>query len=474
MARLGSWEIDLVKETSYWSEITQNIHEVDASYSADIETGISFYPEGKHRDLITQKVDECILYGTPWDVELLMITAKGNLKWVRAIGEGEFVNGTCRRLYGSIQDINDRKVAELTLLKTLEEKNTILESIDDAFFAVDRQWIVTYWNSQVEKQLGPHKDKMLGQNLWEVFADSVNSYSYHKYAEAIETNQVVRFEDYYEPMVRWYEISAFPSDSGLSVYFKDITHRKLTEIRLNELNANLQKQTKELAMSNAELEQFAYVASHDLQEPLRMITGFLTQLERKYKDVLDEKGKRYIDFAVDGAKRMRHIILDLLEFSRVGRTDDKLEKVDLSELVSEIEILLMNQIEEKSAVIHKTNLPVIGSYKTQLRQVLLNLIGNALKYIKAGIPPVIEITAKEFPDHWKMAVADNGIGIDAEYFEKIFIIFQRLHHKDEFPGTGMGLAITKKIVESLGGKIWVESVEGKGSTFYFTVEKTKE
>ena len=377
-------------------------------------------------------------------------------------------------MYGSFQDINDRKVSEVALIETLKEKNTILESIDDAFFAIDQQWIVTYWNSQAEKQLGKSKDEMLGHSLWTVFPDSINKTSHLNYVHAIETNQVVRFERYYEPLSKWYDISAYPSERGLSVYFKDITERKQSEIRLNELNASLQRQTKELAISNAELEQFAYVASHDLQEPLRMITGFLTLLEKKYKHVIDDKGKQYIDFAVDGAKRMRQIILDLLDFSRVGRSEGSRTEVALDELINEIKILLSKHIEEKSAVIYTGKLPVIKGFKTELRQVLQNLIGNALKYSREECPVIIYITARELTNHWEITVADNGIGIEEEYFEKIFIIFQRLHNKDEFSGTGMGLAISKKIVENLGGRIWLESETGKGSTFYFTIAKTIE
>ena len=159
------------------------------------------------------------------------------------------------------------------------------------------------------------------------------------YHEAIATRRPVHFEDYYPPLLKWYEISAYPSDAGLSVYFKDITDRKHAEKAILQLNENLKNQAKELSVSNAELEQFAYVASHDLQEPLRMVTSFLTQLEKKYGDVIDDKGKRYINFAVDGAKRMRQIILDLLEFSRVGNTDDDLAEIDLNKLVTEINIL---------------------------------------------------------------------------------------------------------------------------------------
>jgi PAS domain S-box-containing protein len=369
------------------------------------------------------------------------------------------------------QIADSRKKAELDAMAALEERNTILESIDDAFFAVDKNWIVTYWNNMAEKVLMTAKNEILNSHLWDVFPDSIDSTSYKKYHEAVKTNKAVHFEDYFVPLSKWYEISAYPSESGLSVYFKDITERKTTQAHLIELNKNLQKHAKELSVSNAELEQFAYVASHDLQEPLRMITGFLTQLEKKYGDIVDDKGKQYIHFAVDGAKRMRQIILDLLEFSRVGKSEDKLEEIDFGELIDEITALYHKQIEEQQATINIAPLPTLQGYKVQIRQVFQNLISNALKYQHAGTAPLVSISCKEFKNHWQFIVKDNGIGINPEYFDKIFIIFQRLHNKDEYSGTGMGLAVTRKIIENMGGKIWVESEEGKGCSFYFTVLK---
>ncbi len=241
--------------------------------------------------------------------------------------------------------------------------------------------------------------------------------------------------------------------------------------RLKESETLLQKRAEELESSNRELEQFAYVASHDLQEPLRMITSFLTQLHKNYHAQLDDRANKYIDFAVDGAVRMRQIVLDLLSYSRVGNKDEALEKVDLNEVVKEIKVLFQKKIQETSAVITADALPVLVAHHSPFRQLLQNLISNALTYINSTTKPVIHIWAEDKGSHWQFAVADNGIGIEEEYFEKIFIIFQRLHSRDKYAGTGMGLSISKKIVESLGGNIWLTSREGVGSTFYFTVKK---
>ena len=252
---------------------------------------------------------------------------------------------------------------------------------------------------------------------------------------------------------------------------QDITKLKENEIHLRKLNQSLQTQTTDLAYSNAELEQFAYVASHDLQEPLRMVTSFLTLVENQYGNVIDDKGKKYIHFAVDGAKRMRQIILDLLQISRVGQSEGNLEPVDLNVLVKEITMIFQKQITEKKAFIDVGELPVIHAYKPSIEQVFQNLIGNAIKYKRKNIPAQITISAIAVNEYWQFSVTDNGIGIEEEYFDKIFVIFQRLHLKNEFSGTGIGLAITKKIIENSGGKIWLTSEPGKGSTFYFTIKK---
>lgn len=252
---------------------------------------------------------------------------------------------------------------------------------------------------------------------------------------------------------------------------KDITHRKEAENALKNLNVVLENRAKELAMSNQELEQFAYVASHDLQEPLRTISSFLTQLEKKYTDSLDEKAHQYIHFAVDGAKRMRGIILDLLEFSRVGKIEENLEKIDLDKLLDALRQLNWKNFEDKNGSISWKQLPEIVGYKYPLTQIFQNLISNALKYSRNDVAPHIAISCVELENHWQFSVKDNGIGIEAEYFDKIFVIFQRLHNKDEYSGTGMGLSIVKKIVENLGGQIWVESSLEEGSTFSFTILK---
>ncbi len=471
LAKIGSWEIDVETSSVYWSDITKEIRETGPDYEPTLQDGIGHFQEGHSRNTIQARVKESISFGTSWQEDLQIYTYKGNLKWFRTIGKAEMKDGKCVKIYGSFQDIEESKKAELEILKLYEEKNTILESIGDGFFTVDKNWMVTYWNNEAEKLLRTPKDKVLGKNLWQIFSEQVNLHSYKKYNEAIETSKRISFEDYYAEIDRWFEITAYPSKNGLSVYFKDITDRITAQMELNELNLNLQKTAHDLAISNSELEQFAYIASHDLQEPLRMITSFLSQLEKKYNNRLDEKGKQYIYFAVDGAKRMRQIILDLLEFSRVGRFEGKSEEVDLNEVIEEIVSLHKKQIEETGATIDFNNLPILRGFKSPLRQLFQNLVSNALKYHNKDEKSLIEIEVTEMPAHWKFLVKDNGIGIEPDYYERIFNIFQRLHNREEYSGTGIGLAIVKKLVEAMGGEIWIEPNEGGGSVFIFTIQK---
>jgi signal transduction histidine kinase len=233
----------------------------------------------------------------------------------------------------------------------------------------------------------------------------------------------------------------------------------------------LDAQAAELRRSNAELEQFAYVASHDLQEPLRKVASFCQLLEKRYRDKLDERGLKYIDFAVDGAKRMQVLINDLLTFSRVGRASDVLEPVPLGEPLNAAATALSTAIEETSAVIERPgSLPEVMGDATLLGMLWQNLIGNAIKFRAADRTPVIRITADEQPDGgWRIGVADNGIGVPAEFADKVFVIFQRLHARDAYPGTGIGLALCKRIVEQHGGEMSLDTTYSGGTRIYFTL-----
>lgn len=484
--------------------------------------------------------------------------------------------------------------------ESLENHNTLLESIGDSFYAFDKEYKVTYWNSTVEKLTGVKREEIIGRVIWD-FIPEANEEFVEAYKIALNDKKKVNFETYDAWVKAWLEVTVYPTNQGVSVVIRDISSKKSSEQQIQEfnerfslitkashdaiwdwniltgehywgegfnmifdedvsgvnfdhdrwkdrihpddrdrvakllmdilndperisfeteyrfiktngteiylvdkgtvvrdasgkptrmvgaiqnitrrkayeqslkiLNTELAKSIRDLEISNKELEQFAFVASHDLQEPLRMITSFLTLIEKRYADTIDERGQQYIRFAVDGAKRMREIILDLLEFSRIGTVSEEKKLVNATDLVNEVLIVHKKNIRDKQAIIHLADLPEILCHPNSIIQVFQNLISNALKYHDDGHRPEISIGFMEKKDSWQFSVRDNGIGIGKEYLDKIFVIFQRLHQKEQYSGTGIGLAICKKIVEFHGGKIWAESEVGKGSTFFFTVKK---
>ena len=239
--------------------------------------------------------------------------------------------------------------------------------------------------------------------------------------------------------------------------------------KVESANQELRRQAAELARSNAELEQFAYVASHELQEPLRMVSSYTQLLEQRYGADLDDKAKKYVYYAVDGARRMQTLISDLLAFSRVQSRAQPAVATSAHSALGEAIRNLSSIIEENQALVTTEDLPMVMADRSQLVQLFQNLIGNGIKFHGTESPRV-HVSAGREGDRWVFRVRDNGIGIEARHFEKIFVIFQRLHGREEFPGTGIGLALCRSIAERHGGRIWVESEPGRGSTFFFTLQ----
>ncbi len=232
----------------------------------------------------------------------------------------------------------------------------------------------------------------------------------------------------------------------------------------------LKNALEDLKRSNAELEQFAYVASHDLQEPLRMVASFTQLLQKRYIDKLDQDANDFINYAVDGAIRMQSLINDLLAFSRVGTQKAAFNETDMNLILEQVKSNLSYSIKDTGAIITNDPLPVVIADESQMIQLIQNLISNAIKFQKKNATPIIHISGKTEENQWIFSVKDNGIGIDPQFFDRIFIIFQRLHKKDEYGGTGIGLSVCRKIAQRHGGKIWIESEPDKGTTFYFTLK----
>lgn len=383
-----------------------------------------------------------------------------------------------------IRDITDRKKSESLVRKTTERYELVAKATSDAIWDWD---MITH---EVSRS-GDGLQKLFGYNTEQASADN-NFWSKHVHPDDLERVTESRramlektTEHFWEDEYRFERSNgtyAFVYDRGYVIRNKqgeairmigstqDISALKQSELKLQELNLALEKRASELATSNSELERFAYVASHDLQEPLRMVSSFLQLLDRQYTDKLDDKAREYINFAVGGAERMKRLILDLLSYSRVGTVTEAFQLVDMNQVAKNVVQIFESRFEKEAITLNLGTLPVIHGNATQLQQLMQNLIGNAIKY-KSDIPPHIEIGCLEESKRYIFFVKDNGIGINAKYFEKIFVVFQRLHPINNYSGTGIGLAICKKIVERHHGEIWVESEEGKGSTFFFSIPK---
>ncbi|MBV9868246.1 MAG: PAS domain-containing protein [Abitibacteriaceae bacterium] len=381
------------------------------------------------------------------------------------------------------REIEERKRAEAALRESEERFRTSIETLLDGFaiFTAVRDvsgkitdFRFEYINEAGCRMTGKNRGEYLGQSLLEKFPYVTEVGLFEDYVQIVETGEPLAKETTFynndlgqngqsgeRRLARAIDLQAVKLDDGLAIAWRDITRRKVAETELNRTAA-------ELVRSNADLEQFAYVASHDLQEPLRAVAGSVQLLQRRYTGKLDERADEFITHAVGGAERMQSLINDLLDFSRVGTNNKPFEVLDSSMIVNTALANLRVAITESGAKITHDELPQIYGDSGQLTRLFQNLVSNALKF-RGDQPPEIHIGVERQPDAWQFSVRDNGVGIDPQYFERIFIIFQRLHTRTEYPGTGIGLAICKKIVERHGGQIRVESEPGKGSAFYFTI-----
>lgn len=776
LAKIGSWEIDLIHEKIYWSKTTRAIHEVPANFDPSFDNALDFFQADGEREKIEAIFNKAIHQNNGFEIDLQLHTFKNNVRYIRLMGEVDVINDVPSKIFGSIQDITAQKNTELqlaakssflsalsqinrllikyddwesvvyrsfelvgktlnldrvyflryhsenasfsdifewcsgrtfsqistsdsvhlkradaplivdTLLRgerfessgqvkdtdvssymdhksarsiyfipiqfnssffgalgfddcfharewkaeekdflntfadnlsiafesyvadlkaqhALEKREELLNSIQDGFFSLNRDRRITYWNYSAEKITGFSQEKALGATLWELFPEIDKSLKV-TFEEGLAHSTSTSLEGYFPMLNKWFEFIIYPTQVKASIFFKDITERKNYEKEIIEsqqrlekvmdstndaiwelnlendmiswgtgyeklfgyrlesnktsyedwksliaeddrkktiqsllstlkdesseswsaeyhflrndgeyafildrayiirndagepervigaktdityrkeheesllyLNKILSNRAAELHQNNKELEQFAHVASHDLQEPLRMITGFLSQLDKKYGNKLDDRARQYIDFAFSGAQRMRRSIVDLLEYSKIGKEDLQHQDIALNEILDEIEASLSQFIKENHAQIRYGELQTVYSVRTPLMQAIYNLITNAIKYRKPDVDPVISIRSEEKAEAIIIAVEDNGIGISKDYHDKIFVIFQRLHGKDEYSGTGVGLAIVKKSIEQIGGEIWLESEENQGSTFYISIPKRPE
>jgi PAS domain S-box-containing protein len=373
----------------------------------------------------------------------------------------------------AIRDISVRKEAEQHLAQMEGRYRGLLEAAPDAMVVVNQGGEIVLLNVQAEKQFGYRRDELLGQMVKNIIPEG--------FAERLVADALRSTEDALAQQIgTGIELTALRKDGSefpielmlsplesaegilVTAAIRDITMRR-------EAEAHLLEKVEELNRSNVELGQFAYIASHDLQEPLRMVASYTQLLSRRYKGKLDADADEFIAFAVDGASRMQRLIQDLLTYSRVGTKGQELLDTSSEEAFGQALMNLRGAIEASGALVTHDPLPSVMADEMQLTQLFQNLVGNAIKYQSPGIPHVHVSAAKYGAKKWTFSVQDDGLGIDSQYFDKIFGMFQRLHKREEFAGTGIGLAICKKIVERHGGIISVESQVGQGSKFSFAL-----
>ena len=363
-------------------------------------------------------------------------------------------------------DITERKNAEAALAASEDRFRQLTQLSSDWYWEQDEHFGLTFMSRRMSEKTGLDPSAYIGRKRWDQPALNLTDEDWARHRATLERHEPFRDFEMQRPNVgggtRWISVSGEPvfdasgNFKGYRGVGSDITARKQAE--------------EELRRSNAELEQFAYVASHDLQEPLRMVSSYTQLLGRRYGDKLQGDAQEFMHYVVDGAARMKQLIEDLLAYSRVGTKGKEFKPTPIETPLKKAITNLRAALEETGASVTWDPLPTESVDDVQLAQLFQNLIGNALKFRGPGVPRV-HVNAQDKGDAWQITIADNGIGIEPQYFERIFMVFQRLHTMGEYPGTGIGLAICKKVVERHGGAIWVTSTPGDGSQFHFTLPK---
>ncbi|MGA7935152.1 MAG: ATP-binding protein, partial [Kovacikia sp.] len=384
-------------------------------------------------------------------------------------------------------ELRDRQRAEKALSESEKQLRLITDALPVLIAYVDSAQCYRFNNQAYEHWFGVSRMAIAGLPLQQVLGEAVYG-SIKPHIEAVMAGQEASYETlvpYKNGDLRWVHVIYVPDFNqqgevkGFVALITDITDRKRAqqvlqqakedlELKVKERTAELNQLNQDLVRSNQELEQFAYIASHDLQEPLRAITGYTQLLMQDYQDQLGQSAQEYTAYIVDGAKRMQQLIQDLLAYSRVGTRELAFTPTDCNEILNQVLKNLQVAIGEHNATILSDPLPTVIADNNQLMQLLQNLIGNGIKFHRQE-PPQINISAELRDNEWLFQVRDNGIGIKPRYLDRIFEIFKRLHTRTNFPGTGIGLAICKKIVDRHGGRIWATSEPGVGTTFYFTI-----
>lgn len=469
IASFGNWEYDLQEDEARCSDQLYRIfgHEPGAfepTYRTFLE---AVHPDD--RDAVRQDSQTALEDGNGSGLDFRVVKPDGEVRVVHALYE-VIRNSSDRpsKMVGTVHDVTERRRTEEALRQSEERFRALVQRSSDIIAVFERDGSIRYVSPSVQRLLGYDPEEFLGETL--------ANYVHPEDVERIMTAFVEGFNGagstgapvearcrHADGSWRYLEVigtdlTSNPSIKGMVVNARDVTERKEYE--------------EELKRSNAEIEQFAYVALHDLQEPLRMVSSYTQLLARRYKDQLDENAEEFIDYAVDGAERMQTLINDLLKYSRLESRSREFGPADCAAAYRAARANLKVAIEEKGADVSAVDLPIVHGDEVQLAQLFQNLIGNALKYSDPEKTPEVRVEAESTDDEWVFSVADNGIGIEQQYLDRIFEVFKRLHGREAYSGTGIGLAICKRIVERHGGRMWVESEPGVGSKFYFALTQS--
>lgn len=359
---------------------------------------------------------------------------------------------------------------ELNARKNTVGQIDIVQVVSDAIVVTDTQFRIISWNRAAETMYGWQEAEVLGQSLTALvnavfLNETIDQVREMFLATGYWSGRVWQHRKDGTRMPILSAVTVIRSEDGRAIGSVAVNRDISDQLEIEEA---LRQRTRTLEARNEDLAQFAYVASHDLQEPLRMITAYLQLLSERYSGQLDEVADEFIDYALDGATRMRQLIIDLLAYAKIGRNDLVLTPLSLEDVLQQALANLELRLQETQVTITHDPLPDVTAEKTQMVQLFQNLISNAIKF-RNQTHPVIHIVARQESEHWVIQVRDNGIGIDPKMSKRVFTIFQRLHTRQQYPGTGIGLAICKKIVQTHGGTIWVKSEPGEGATFSFTL-----
>lgn len=469
LAQIGSFEVNFETAEVFWSKGTKQIFGVDKNYVPTFEKAKSFFCPSDHQR-IENRFYKAVENNDELKIDVQIIIGERSRRWVRIIAEPQLKDGKYVKVQGNVQDIDKIKKTELEVLKVSEEREQILESITDAFFALDHEFIVTYWNAEAEKVLEISRDTILGKSLKKFFDMKDTLFEYY-YKKAIDEQKTQNFQAFFEGTNSWYDVKAYPSVEGLSVFFRDITEQKESNTKLKRLNSELKTFTDELIAANKGLEQFSYIISHNLRAPVANILGLTDLLEND--SLVEDKKKDVLKGLVGNVKRLDNVVTDLNKILQVkNKLGEEKESIRLQDMVFSIQKSLSDLMEKENVII-KTDFSACEEVITvpgYLYSIFYNLIFNGIKYRKKEIDPVIKISNTVSEDKIIFGFKDNGIGIDLDkYQDHIFGLYKRFHTHVE--GKGLGLLMVKTQVEMLGGKISVASQVENGTEF--TIEWNK-